>query len=246
MKGQDTSFQDISIRRRVIITVGILTVMTIVIGLYGLLAIMETNSRLHRTVVEGQELIKAIDAGRQAEVHFKRQVQEWKNILLRGNDPRLYELHARAFDHEDRQVSEYLQSLLDMATTMGLSVPEIPEAIAVHRQLGHKYRDALKHYNHTDLKSAVLVDKMVQGIDREPTDRIDAIVSLVKIQANKRLNSAEAITKTQLEAYRSFSAFLIFLVLAGIGFGIYNARSILNDLPPEPVETEPDNENDQA
>ncbi len=246
MKGPDTSFQDISLRRRVVIAIGIFIVMTIVIGLYGLIAVVETNQRLHTTVFEGQELIKTVDTGRQAQVHFKRQVQEWKNILLRGNDPHLYDFHVRAFDEEDRKVNEYLQSLLNMAATMGLSVPEISETISIHKQLGEKYRDALKHYNHSDLKSAVLVDEMVRGIDREPTDKIDALVGLIKVQANNRLHTAETLAKTQLEAYRSFSAFLIFLVLAGIGFGIYNARSILNDLPPEPVETEPDNENEQT
>jgi len=242
MNGPDTSFQEISIRRRILITVGIFTVLTIVIGLYGLLAIKETNKRLHDSVIEGQEMIKTVDTGRLAQVHFKRQVQEWKDILLRGNDRRLYELHARAFDDEDRQVNEYLQTLSRMATRMGLSIPEISEVITIHKQLGHVYRDALGHYNPSDLKSAVLVDKMVRGIDREPTDKIDAIVSILKTKANDRLNASETLAKTQLDAYRSFSAFLMVLVLAGVGFGIYNARSIISDLPPESLRKNSDDE----
>jgi methyl-accepting chemotaxis protein len=168
-----------------------------------------------------------------AEVHFKKQVQEWKNILLRGNEQELFDKHMRAFDEEDRNVDEYLQSVSDMAATMGLQVPEIAEAIKIHKKMGYQYRDALKEYRKSDLKSAVRVDKKVRGIDREPTDQIDAIVDIIKAQTDKRLKATETISKTQLEAYQSLSYFLIFLVLAGVCFGIFNVWSITKDLPPE-------------
>ena len=242
MREINTFFQDISVRRRIIITVGIFTVLIIVIGLYSLIAIVEVNKRLHESVLEGQRMVKTIDTARLAQVHFKKQVQEWKNILLRGNDRDLFERHVRAFDGEDRQVNEYLQSLSNIAITTGLSIPEIAEAIKIHEQLGHKYRDALKDYNHSDLKSAVLVDKTVRGIDRVPTDQIDAIVGMIMTQADKRLRAMETVAKTQMEAYRSLSLFLIILVVAGICFGIFNAWSIIKDLPPEENRDSPERE----
>ncbi len=242
MREMNTFFQDISIHRRIIITVGIFTVLIIVIGLYSLIAIVEMNKRLHESVLEGQRMVKTIDTARLAQVHFKKQVQEWKNILLRGNDRDLFERHVRAFDDEDRQVNEYLQSLSNIAITTGLSIPEIAEAIKIHEQLGHKYRDALKDYNHSDLKSAVLVDKTVRGIDRVPTDQIDAIVGMIMTQADKRLRAMETVAKTQMEAYRSLSLFLIILVVAGICFGIFNAWSIIKDLPPEENRNSPERE----
>jgi CHASE3 domain sensor protein len=53
MKEPNTSFQDISIRRRVTIAVAILTVLIIVIGLFSFIAIMETNKRLQKVFWKG-------------------------------------------------------------------------------------------------------------------------------------------------------------------------------------------------
>jgi len=237
MKELNTFFQDISIRRRVTITVGIFIVLTVVIGLYGVIAISETNSRLHRSVMEGQAMVRATDTARLAEVHFKMQVQEWKNILLRGYDEDLFQRHLRAFNDEDRRVGDYLKTLSDIVKTTGLDVPDLASAIRNHERLGNAYREALRKYRQADPLSARRIDRSVRGIDREPTEQIDAIVARIKAQADLRMKATETLAKTQLEAYKSFSAFLLFLVGAGVFFGIFNAWSITRDLPPE-AETE--------
>jgi methyl-accepting chemotaxis protein len=233
MNEPNTIFQNISLRRRVIISIGILTVLIIVIGLYGLIAIVESNQRLHKSVLEGQMMVNTIDTARLSQVHFKKQVQEWKNILLRGNDKDLFDKHLTAFNEEDRKVSEYLKSLSLIASSAGMSVPQIYDAIKVHEKLGHQYREALKKYNQFDLKSAVLVDKSIRGIDRKLTDDIDGIVGIIKNIAEKRMKETEMIAKTKMEAYQALSFFMIFLVIAGVGFSIFNAWSITKDLPSE-------------
>jgi len=231
MNEPNTIFQNISLRRRVIISIGILTVLIIVTGLYGLIAIVESNQRLHKSVLEGQTMANTIDTARLSQVHFKKQVQEWKNILLRGNDKDLYDKHLIAFNEEDRKVNEYLKSLSQIASSAGMSVPQIANAIKVHEELGHQYREALKKYYQFDLKSAVLVDKSVRGIDRKLTDDIDAIVGIIKNLAEERLKETEMIANTKMEAYHALSFFMIVLIIAGLGFCIFNAWSITKDLP---------------
>ena len=229
----NTIFQDISIRRRVIISIGILTMLIIAIGLYGFMAILESNQRFHKSVLEGRTMANAIDTARLSQVHFKKQVQEWKNILLRGNDKDLFDKHLRAFNEEDQKVNEYLKSLSQITSSSGMSVPQIADVIKVHEKLGHQYREALKKYKQSNIKSAVLVDKSIRGIDRQMTDDIDTMVLIIKNISEKRLTEMQSTVKTKLEAYQILSFFMIFLVIASVGFGIYNARSITKDLPPE-------------
>ena len=233
MKEPNTIFQDISIRRRVLISIGILTVLIIVIGLYNFIVILESNQQFHKSVLEGRTMANAIDTARLSQVHFKKQVQEWKNILLRGNDKDLFDKHLRAFNEEDQKVNEYLKSLSQITSSSGMSVPQIADVIKVHEKLGHQYREALKKYKQSDIKSAVLVDKSIRGIDRQMTDDIDTMVLIIKNISEKRLKEMEATVKTKLEAYQILSFFIIFLVIASVGFGIFNAWSITKDLPSE-------------
>lgn len=105
--------------------------------------------------------------------------------------------------------------------------------IKVHEKLGHQYREALEKYKQSDLKSAVLVDKSIRGIDRQMTDDIDTMVVIIKNLSEKRLKEMEATAKTKLEAYQILSFFILFLVIASVGFSIFNACSITKDLPSE-------------
>lgn len=231
MKETGGIFQVISLRRRVIIAIGMLTIIIVVIGFYGLAAILESNQRLHKSVLKAQEMAAAIDTARLSQVHFKKQVQEWKNVLLRGNDKDLYDKHFKAFNDEDQKVREYLGSLSKLITASGLTIAQIEDAEIKHEKLGRRYREALARHKELDLKTAALIDKSVRGIDRELTDEIDAIVTAIRDLTEKNLKDTEKIAQTQMEAYHALSFFIIFLMLAGILFGIYNARSITRELP---------------
>jgi methyl-accepting chemotaxis protein len=178
-------------------------------------------------------MANAIDTARLSQVHFKKQVQEWKNILLRGNDKDLFDKHLRVFNEEEQKVNEYLKSLSQIASSSGMSIPQIADVIKVHEKLGHQYREALKKYKQSDLKSAVLVDKSIRGIDRQMTDDIDTMVLIIKNISEKRLKEMEVTVKTKLEAFQALSFFIIILVIVSVGFGIFNAWSITKDMPSE-------------
>ncbi len=55
-------------------------------------------------------MANAIDTARLSQVHFKKQVHEWKIIRLRENNKDLYDKPLKAFYEEDRKVNEYLQN----------------------------------------------------------------------------------------------------------------------------------------
>lgn len=223
-------FQEISLRRRVVIAIGLLTVLTVVLGLYGLAVIAETHHRLHKSVTEARSIASTIDTARLAEVHFKMQVQEWKNILLRGQNKDLFDKHTKAFAAEERKVQEYLHTLSEMVAELGWDVPRLADAAATHETLGQRYRVALQQHPRLDSQTAALIDQNVRGMDRGLTDEIDAIVGTIRTLADKRLKETETIAQTKMDAYRALSFFIFFLIAAGILFSLYNAWSITREL----------------
>src|SRR4029453_4960603 len=46
------------------------------------------------------------DAARVIQVTFKKQVQEWKNILLRGSDYEQYQKYSKGFHEEEKRVRD--------------------------------------------------------------------------------------------------------------------------------------------
>src|SRR3954465_9108777 len=60
-------------------------------------ALDASNANSEQALRRSLAISQAIDTARGAQVEFKIQVQEWKNILIRGNDPALLERYTQAF-----------------------------------------------------------------------------------------------------------------------------------------------------
>lgn len=144
---------------------------------------------------------EAVDTARSAQVHFKKQVQEWKNVLLRGNSPQLYDKYWSQFQEEERSVHDNLKNLKGHYKFFELETEKVEKAIETHKVLGEKYRKALNSYRKPDKMSAYRVDASVRGIDREPTDYIDTLVDIMR-DAQARLIKK---IRTKTEANLSFN-----------------------------------------
>ncbi|HWW72230.1 MAG TPA: methyl-accepting chemotaxis protein, partial [Duganella sp.] len=139
------------------------------------------NSNAHgaQALQRSLAISQAIDTARSAQVEFKIQVQEWKNILIRGNDPALLERYRLAFVKAGEATRADLQQLDAMLAALKLATPLVDEAIKTQTELVTRYLDALKQYDSANAESAKVVDNLVKGLDREPTRKIDDIVAYI-------------------------------------------------------------------
>ena len=71
-----------------------------------------------------------------AEVALKSQVQEWKNILIRGNNPADYDKHLKAFESNEKDVQADLAQLKEIMPKIGLD----PRAAAERNPLSRRTR----------------------------------------------------------------------------------------------------------
>ncbi|UTY58103.1 methyl-accepting chemotaxis protein [Massilia sp. erpn] len=161
-------------------------------------------------------LTKAVDTARSSQVEFKIQVQEWKNILLRGSDPAVLDRYTQAFVKSGKQTAGELQKLNGLLKELKLSTPLVDEAIRAHEELGKKYLAALQKYDSANPDSAKVVDGLVKGMDRAPTKLIDDIVAFIDEQSRRLMAEVAADSE---KANRSATISLLVMLLVTVVLG---------------------------
>jgi methyl-accepting chemotaxis protein len=160
------------------------------------------------------------------EADFKKQVQEWKDTLLRGKQPDLLEKHWTAFQQREGDVRNHADQLrgrvLDAETAdlMG-------QFIAAHEKMGSAYRHGLEEFKSHGFDSAV-GDKAVAGIDRTPTELLtkakDRLMSVVAAHAEEATESAYR------TIWMSLALLIAVATLAVVAFLIVVQRTITTPL----------------
>jgi signal transduction histidine kinase len=180
-----------------------------VAGMSAWLVIENASERVNAAVELSSQLEEALDAARAAQVHFKMQVQEWKDILLRGGDAGAYQRHVENFTKESEKTQTRLLELRIVLGHLGLRSDAASEALRTHESVMQRYTDALGAFNRTGRASSREADAMVAAIDREPMRQIGAIVDYVRAESARLLDAQR---QAALERTRTAKRVLIALI----------------------------------
>lgn len=132
--------------------------------------------------VLNQEVAVALTADAMG-IEFKTQVQEWKNVLLRGHDQARQDKYWASFEKQHNKVQALGNKILTISTHKDVS--DLTSAfLKEHAGLLSKYKIGLQafidsNYNH------MAGDKAVSGIDRAPTKLAKEITELAYNQAQE-------------------------------------------------------------
>lgn len=149
------------------------------------------------------------DLGRQMQVAFKKQVQEWKDVLLRGSDPEALKKYSDGFYQQEQHVDQLANRLIaEVADPEPKAV--LQDFLQAHRLMGEKYRAGLNMFAAAQGSNAQVVDATVKGQDRKPTDLIDHVVELIGEQTRAR--RAAIVSNLQLFG---FAIAILFSLLVG-------------------------------
>jgi methyl-accepting chemotaxis protein-1 (serine sensor receptor) len=221
----------LKIGTKIALLAGFLMVAIVAIGLTGLRIMGASNAQQTEALRQAVVLESAMDTARQAQVSFKKQVQEWKDILLRGNDPALFEKHKQAFLAQSDSTQVTLHNLKELLAKLGLNEALVQDVMKTHAALTTQYLDALKEFELEDKDSPRIVDGLVKGIDRAPTKQFDDIVNYVREQSLQVSNQAQIRSSSNFDIGRLWLLGELLAALAvGIAVTIVLARSIVRPL----------------
>jgi len=205
-------FDNMKIGTRLFGMAATLAALMAVIGIMGLRSLQTSTNTLRQSLGIATTITSAVDEGRDSQVELKKQVQEWKDLLVRGGTRADFDKHYTGFTQQEGVVQMQLAALRDTLKNLGISAGDLDGLRRDHLALGAKYREALKQYDPSSNHAAQHTDSIVRGIDRPLTLAMDTVIDSVQHAGYLRMAAMVATAESSYSAMRA--TFIIALLLA--------------------------------
>ena len=222
----------IDLRRSLVSLASLMLLMVLTTGIAGLFAawsLSEFHLRTEKTLMEASA---AVSEARSVQANFKLQVQEWKNILLRGHVEVDRARYRAAFRAQAGKTAESLKSLpaevdrLQLLNDAGAPVKltdlvDVPGISTELAALNERYETALAAASAEDAMDGwdpMLADGMLRGADRAVSDRMESIPVLIRQAIDASLRKSQQLGESRFETLSRFvwSAILFALAMVAI------------------------------
>ena len=206
-------FTTATIKLRLIILGSIAILGICISGGMGLYRLALIEAQLEDTLQNTRYGIHLMINVSQANIHFKTQVQEWKNILIRGDAPEAFAQYKKSYLESERMTQQELQSSQKAMKESGhRRQAEIEAVIKLHTELSALYNRQIAAWDVHDPNNTQKADRALRGLDRPATEAMNALVEGMEKDERARIES-------QLDAARALyiqtrNAFAIILTVA--------------------------------
>lgn len=187
-----------------------------------LLLVRELSRRAEQDNAFSTVQLDTQNSTRVIQLNFKKQVQAWKDLLLRGHDPANFKKYSDEFSEHEAEVRHGAMALAEQVPDEE-SRAELQRFIASHQAMGSDYRAALQKFAKSRGRDFRGADAAVKGKDRPVTDAVDEIVAHLKARSQQRqeANLKHLAARTRLLFIGIFAAAAVLISL-----GAYIARTI--------------------
>jgi len=187
-----------------------------------------------RDISAGVNLLLLIE---DSNVEFKTQVQEWKNILIRGSKQEEFDKYSKAFKDSGQRVQDQLrQSIEAMKTEKHPQLALAEETLKFHQELSAVYGEQITAWSVSDPESASKADAALKGKDRALTTAMNKLVQGIKteeLEHQKKqsalLEQAYSTTRNVLLAITGISTVLVLLLVGAIVLAITRQIQAMQD-----------------
>jgi methyl-accepting chemotaxis protein len=157
----------------------------------------------------------------ESNVEFKIQVQEWKNLLIRGQDPAAFDKHWSAFESQERKVQELLGKLIKKIDFDKSLQSQVERLRSEHQSLGSAYRKGRDAFvaASNDPKTG---DVAVKGIDRATSEQMTALSTQLHTLALDQAKTINAGADSTI-LYGSVIMLISVAVISVISLGLLNS-----------------------
>lgn len=155
-----------------------------------------------------------------AAIGLGRQIQEWKNMLLRSGEKPMYDKHQQGFKEASIAVQYALLKAKNSMQGIGMDTAAIDHLIGEHKSLLSEYLTAHTRLGAMAVESPGTVDRQVVGVDRRLQTEITTVKDGISDFAKRQMFR---MPETQGNRYLLIgllgASSLFFMALLGFVFG---------------------------
>jgi methyl-accepting chemotaxis protein len=223
-----------------LIALGVLSLSGLLLaGGFGLFQLAHLDSGISTDLQKLERMVSIGLDTQHVNIEFKTQVQEWKNILLRGNDPEQFKRYKEGFEARAKAVATQLGGIERRLSEDGSPrVAEVTALAASHGDMLARYRTALAAFDPADPESGKKADLAVKGIDRAATDDMNTLSAAIEKDVSDTIarsrNASSALYRTGLVTLCVAIAVLSLILVTGIvltvrrlSIGLVSLRTML-------------------
>jgi hypothetical protein len=153
-----------------------------------------------------------------------RQIQEWKDMLLRAGDTELYNKHKQAFFGSGSKVQEALMRTKNAMRDVGMDTSEIEQVLIEHQALSSDYLLANSVLNPREKNSYLEADKLIIGMDRSLQQHLATVKTEIEKFTELQLN--ETISSQENRYFFGLLGALSLLVMSLVGYFFANRSKV--------------------
>jgi methyl-accepting chemotaxis protein-1 (serine sensor receptor) len=216
--------------------VAALVVSILLVGGFGIHAVRKAQQANAASLQVQRDLKDTLDAARAAGITFRTQTREFRNLLVRGYDPALYERYTTGFRKSAQTVPKQLSTVQEAMVRIGLPADGLEDARKLHASITAQYFEALKLYEPDKPETVRLADERIRSKDRQLDEKLDLIVSMLQGYADSEAaRLVDASVAESRNATVALASAVLLLVLLAIVLGTLIVRGLRRELGGEPA-----------
>ena len=211
-----------SIRLKLIILFTLTVCSLCIIGVYAVGVYQTFLDRQKELTVEHH---LRFDLAYSADSVYRFQLNSWKNLLLRGDNPDAYHKYLQQYYHYERRSRSKFSALqLELQEDKTLA-PLAEKLKQAHAELGKAIRKALRLFNNSEINAIQISDKYVAGIEEKPRLIITKMITQMELNQETQLSNL-ARERKESEGVLVGVSFIVVLASLGLGLLLINRNIV--------------------
>ncbi|MBK7366107.1 MAG: hypothetical protein IPI97_14405 [Nitrosomonas sp.] len=189
----------------------------IMVSIFGGFLLSKVLYGIENVKIENADKLRSIEESLdEATIAFGRQIQEWKDMLLRASDTLQYSKHQQAFIDSSVAVQYALMRTSIAMRGIGIDASEIELLQNEHKSLLASYLRAHTLLNPDRSETVHLVDQQVIGVDRDFQKHMAAAKDNLERSVKQQLADIEPSSKYQYFVIAAIGLALLSMALLGL------------------------------